>query len=807
MPLKRRSICSFCSSIGCRFIITVEDERPVGIEPDPEVPHHGQGCPRWKCLTEYYYHPERLNFPLKRVGGRGEGKFERISWDQGLKEVAEKLKEIIEKYGAEAVVAAGGTGHNMDYHWSKIRFMNLIGSPNYVGNEQICYGGRTLMDGVSWGQAFPIHIGLRGEQKCIIVTVMNPVESWPTIWYRILQAKKQGTKLIHIDPRFTEVSRNADLWIQVRPGSDSAYLLAWIRMMIKENLCDINFVYNYTNAPFLVRTDENRLLRETDLDPQGIRENFVVWDEISNSPVIWVSKARRFKAENVKPALDGEFEVRLHDRSVVPCKTVWRALKEHVEPYTFEWAEKLTWVSAEKIRQAGEWYAKLKPSIIIGEYVWESQNPYNILAKAILRALSGNVVVGGEVLVPPIPFDFLVGDYELELNELCAINPEIAKKRLGYYEFPLIGGQGYERIIHYQKELYGGCATSPPACQAHPALVVRAILEGKPYPVKAFILAGCGALTKFPNTKLWYEALKKLDLLVVLDMFHNPNTMLADYVFPASHWMERPAIHTFYGNYDFILAGEAALPPLYERRSDYDFWRGLGLAMGQDKQKYWPWKDLKEVCDYRLKRMGFNTLEEFMQKTKGAVYLNIPANWGEKGFATPSGRVEIWPSILEDLKLPTLPTHVEPPESPYSTPLLYKEYPYILITGARHLPFTHSEHRQLPSLRRMHPDPIVEIHPSTARELDPPVWDGDWVWIETPRGRIKQKVRTTPSIHPKVVSSQHCWWFPEKPGSEPSLYGLWESNVNILTDDDPKVCGKAMGNWPAKTLLCKVYKA
>jgi anaerobic selenocysteine-containing dehydrogenase len=71
MPLKRRSICSFCSSIGCRFIITVEDERPVGIEPDPEVPHHGQGCPRWKCLTEYYYHPERLNFPLKRVGGKG----------------------------------------------------------------------------------------------------------------------------------------------------------------------------------------------------------------------------------------------------------------------------------------------------------------------------------------------------------------------------------------------------------------------------------------------------------------------------------------------------------------------------------------------------------------------------------------------------------------------------------------------------------------------------------------------------------------------------------------------------------------
>jgi anaerobic selenocysteine-containing dehydrogenase len=196
-----------------------------------------------------------------------------------------------------------------------------------------------------------------------------------------------------------------------------------------------------------------------------------------------------------------------------------------------------------------------------------------------------------------------------------------------------------------------------------------------------------------------------------------------------------------------------------------------------------------------------------MEMVQGRVFLNIPAKWEEKGFATPSGRVEIWPSILEDLGLPALPMHVEPPESPYSKPELYQEYPFILITGPRHLPFTHSEHRQLPSLRRMHPDPIVEIHPQTARDLDPSVWDGDWIWIETPRGKIKQKVRTSSAIHPKVVCAQHCWWFPEKPCYEPSLYGLWESNVNILTDDDPKICGKAMGNWPAKTLLCKIYKA
>lgn len=803
---EKRVLCSFCSALMCSFILKVEDGRPVGIEPSPDAVLRGQFCPRWQLFAEYYYHPDRINFPLKRVGKRGDGRFERIAWDQGLKEVAEKLKEIIDKYGPEAIASAGGTAHNPDYDWPRVRFLNIIGSPNYIGNESICYGQRWLMDGVSWGQVFPIHIGLRGEHKCIIITVMNPVESWPPIWHLALMAKKMGARLVHIDPRFTEVSRNVDLWIQVRPGSDGAYLLAWLRMMIKEGMCDMDFVYNYTNAPFLVRTDTNKLLRETDLNPQGNRENFVVWDDANRAPAIWVSKLRSFKPESAKPALEGSFEVKLADGSTTHCKTVWTMLKEHVEPFTYEWAEELTWAPAEKLRQAGEWYAKLKPSIILGEYVWESQNPYNILAKSLLRALSGNLVAG-ENLPPPLPFDKLVGDFELQLNELCAINPELARKRIGYYEFPLMCGQGYERITKYQRELYNGCSTSSFSAQAHPPLVARAILTGKPYPIRAIIFEGCGALTKFSNSKLWYEAMKKLDLIVVVDMFHNPNTMLADYVFPASHWMERPNIHTFYGNYDFILASQQALPVLYERRSDYEFWRGLGLAMGQDEQKYWPWKDLKEVCDYRLKRTGFNSLDEFVEKTRGALYFRLPAEWEKKGFATPSGRVEIWPSILEDLGLPTLPHHVEPPESPYSTPTLYKEYPYILITGARHLPFTHSEHRQLPSFRRMHPDPIIEVNPHTARELNPPVWDGDWVWIETPRGRVKQKVRITTGIHPKVVSAQHNWWFPEKPGPEPSLFGVWESNINVVTDDRPEVCGKASGNWPCKTLLCKIYKA
>jgi len=144
---------------------------------------------------------------------------------------------------------------------------------------------------------------------------------------------------------------------------------------------------------------------------------------------------------------------------------------------------------------------------------------------------------------------------------------------------------------------------------------------------------------------------------------------------------------------------------------------------------------------------------------------------------------------------------VEPPESPYSTPELFESYPLIITTGAKTQPFFHSEGRQIKSLRRLNPDPLVEINPTTAKELG--IEEGDWVWIESPRGgRIKQKARLTNGIHPQVVSAQHGWWFPEK---GPPDYGWKESNVNFLTGGMPYDVHTGSESW--RSFLCRVYKA
>ena len=116
----------------------------------------------------------------------------------------------------------------------------------------------------------------------------------------------------------------------------------------------------------------------------------------------------------------------------------------------------------------------------------------------------------------------------------------------------------------------------------------------------------------------------------------------------------------------------------------------------------------------------------------------------------------------------------------------------------------HSELRQITSAVKLHPDPITNIHPETARGLD--IADGDWIWIETPKGRIKQRARLTDEVHPAMVHVQHDWWFPQMPAEEPSLHGLWESNVNILCPIEREYCNVEIGGWPHTALLCKIYK-
>lgn len=718
----------------CHVDVHVENRKLLKILEAENSPRGDQravvrGCQRIRAASEYLYHPDRLRYPLKRSGKRGEGKWQEVSWDQALDEVAEKLNSIKEQYGAEAISTSSGTGRCHDEY--RLRFFNILGSPNNVGQGNICYGPGTVVSLALFG--WPDYFtGVGRTTKCVLLIGYNPQQSARGLWYSIQNSLKTGAKLIVIDPRCTPAAKKANIWLQIRPGTDSALLLSMIHVIIGEELYDKDFVKDWCY----------------------------------------------------------DFE----------------EVKKRAEEYPPEKVESLTWIPAEKIREAARLYATTKPGVVIHNMGLEQQanGIESIHARYILTAISGNIdVKGGEELRTIHPE--LRTELEIECPEMLS---EVQKKKqIGSERFRLMSRAGGELINETAKIRIGAAHTN----FCHGPSLYRAMITGKPYPVKAMITAASNPLVTQPNTKLVYQALKSLDLYVVHDFWLTPSAEIADYVFPCASWLERPAIYDFQDHLSLIHVVDAAFPSYvegeFDRRNGYDFWRGLGIRMGQEK--FWPWPTKKEALAYRLERFGYGTTFEEIVKNTGGNIRPLPKEekkYERLGFGTATGKVELYSKVLQKLGYDPLPRYFEPPASPQRTPEMAKEYPLFLSTGERHLPFYHSEHRQMDTLRKEHPYPIVQMHPKTASTLG--IEDGDWVWIETAMGRVRQKCQYFEGVDPRIVHAQHGWWFPELPGEEPWLHGVWESNINVVLDDDPDHCNPISGGWPLKGgSMCKVYRA
>jgi anaerobic selenocysteine-containing dehydrogenase len=215
-----------------------------------------------------------------------------------------------------------------------------------------------------------------------------------------------------------------------------------------------------------------------------------------------------------------------------------------------------------------------------------------------------------------------------------------------------------------------------------------------------------------------------------------------------------------------------------------------------------PWSHVEEFNDWILEPVDIKF--DDMKKRRSQM-LAFPINYQQheqKGFKTPSGKVELYSSVFKNLGYDPLPYYVEPPESPYSTPDLFKEYP-LIMGNHRHVIYTHSEFRQLPSYRKVVPDPIIEINPETAKDLG--IDNGSEMWIERPgfEHRVKGKAKFIPDLHPNVVSCVPLWWLPEIKGPE---HGCFEYNINSLISIGPPY-DPINGNYQVRALLCRVGKA
>ncbi|HBF42877.1 MAG TPA: molybdopterin oxidoreductase [Desulfobacteraceae bacterium] len=689
-----KSHCRMCHG-GCGVLIYLKDGKVEKIAGDPDCPiNHGTLCCKGIASAQLAYHPDRLTHPVRRIGPKASGKWERISWDEALDTIAERILYYKDKFGAESIVPGYGTGRENEA--VIYRFSNLLGTPNVLTAGHFCYGPRIATSILTCGTN-PI-VDYENHPKCIMVWGNNLVISNPDCYKGepFSVSLDKGAKLIAVDPRLTRIAARSDIWLQLRPGTDTALALGMLNVIVNEELYDREFVENHVHG--------------------------------------------------------------------------WGPFVERVNEYPLNKVEKITWVPVEKIQEAARLFATNKPAAIQWGVAIEQQincadNNRSLMA---LMGITGNIdVPGGQMLFSP-PKIRNVGQFGAHKM----LPKEQAKKRLGGDRF----------------RLAGNFAIINPKC------VWDAIIEEKPYPVKMLFLISSNPVMTRGNAREVYRALEKVEFMAVSDLFLTPTAELADIVLPAATWLEMDYLGDFWKRHGYIFPRRKAIS-VGECRSDHEMLNDLAHRVGQGE--YW-WDTFEGGLDYILEPMGI-TWQDFkkLDFIRGEVKYQ---KYKEKGFSTPTGKFELCSTQLEKWGYDPLPQYREAPESPVNTPELYKDYPYILITGRRLPGFFHTENRQVPWLRELHREPVVEIHPETAKKEA--IEEGDWVIIESPRGRIRQRAKLFAGMDRKVVSAEHAWWFPER--KDPG-HGWDESNINILTDNAYESCDPAMGSTHVRTLLCKIY--
>ena len=609
---------------------------------------------------------------------------------------------------------------------------------------------------------------------------------------------------------------------------------------------------------------KTRLLKESDLKEGGDPHRFMVWDELAGkdaahplhgndetgsltyfdaTPTIGLWEGEQWRepeweeqSENIAPgtapgrvtkpsqfdpdiapALYGEYEVTLKDGRIVKAIPVWQKLAERCAQYAPDKAAEICGVDADLIRKAARLYAtRLDPNTGYGnggiQYMLAVEHGTNAIqnchALALLADCTGNFDTPGGMRGPTQAV--IDGDPGLRSWALPFPSKEQWEKVIGSQDLPLLK---WWRMWGHANAEY------------------KAMVTGEPYPLVAGINMSGDMLNQGNTTENW-EALKHLDFFVQVDLWNAPTADLADILLPCTHWLEIDCVRSSQGSHGAMGATCKVIDPPGEAKFDVDITIGLYKACGQpwgpDPEN--PWPDSHGENDLCCSLIG-KTWDEYKQEFQEHGWWDCkelyPHNWGTyrryetgalrarqgveplpheqmvPGFNTPTMKEEVWSTVIETYHPDDaleLPDWHEPPRTERSRPDLADAYPLLATTGRRIPVYFHSEHRQLPWCRELWPVPRMEINPADAERLG--IEQGDWCWIETEFGKIRETADLYYGVPEGVVNLEHQWWYPEI--TEPGR-GFQFSAVNqlISPDDGDPLCGSSN----LRAYMVNVYKA
>jgi len=686
--MKRITVCRLCSA-NCLIEVNIDQNNNIFAEriKSPCLKKN-ISCPKLQAVNEIIYSPDRLTDPLLKIKKANKPTWEKQSWEIILDLIASKLQYYKKNYGAESICWIRGQAPDWSSTWHyAMRFMNLLGSPNIIGNGSICHAAREFAHIMTYGEmSSPDY----KNSKYIIVWGRNDHNSKPRLFENILYAKEQGAKLIVIDPVKTELAQIADSWLQIKPGGDGLFAMAMMNVIIKEKLHDQKFVDKWTLG---------------------------------------------------------------FDR-----------LSQIIDAYSPKIISKIINIDSDVIRTIARLYATTKPACI-GEGNGLDMNLevfQTTRAICILRALTGNIdKKGGDKIPLPIPFR------NIELSELL---PKDVKPIT--YEYPLFD--------HF-RPTRGNPALGP---------VTDAIINKKPYPIKVLIIQGTNPVVTVANTKRFLKALDSLDLIIVIDLFMTQTAKYADIVLPTTTSFETTRI-----NFPALYSNQVVLQDkiINSLGNSWPDWKiTFELAHRMNFEKEFPWKNVEQAIDYQLEPTGI-TVKQLRSKPKGIDFQHKKSylKYLEDGFHTPSKKVEILSEKLQRYGFSGLPSFKLSIEN-YSYYKLKEEYPLLAISGARPNYFVHSQFRNIESLLKCEPEPLVDIHSLDAKERK--IENGDLIKIFTPNGSIEMKANVSNIISPGIIRIPWGW------GESNLTY-----NANNLTDDSEK--SPITSTTSNRSFMCNISKS
>ncbi len=704
---------------GCGVLLSTQDGRLVGIEGDPENRfNRGRLCPRGQHIIAAVEHPQRLKYPLLRVGQRGQNRWRRISFTEAIEIIAAKLCKIKAKFGPESVIFCKGTALDIGGYLPRLCYG--FGSPNYFGfgpaNGNACYRPRVAVSTATLGglpipdlgqfQPADSSGGAWKPPACLLIWGANPVFTNPDGLHGgwITELRKRGTSLIVVDPQATGLALGARHWLQIKPGSDGALALGMINVLFASGLIDDEFCRKWVIGVGQVK-----------------------------------SVARKYPPSRVAT---------------------------------------ITGVPAEKIIAAAVLWGQSHPAgLVWGVGVDMNSGCLGTIHGLIsLLALTGNLENAGGMVMSADPFGVKRrGD---DISEF----PEVRLRPIGAEEYPLIEiGNPY----------------------AQPDVLLNQMETGQPYPIKAAWIQGTSVVpASFADPRRVLRLFQGLELNVFVDVFLNPAAVaFADIILPAAMYPEKDSLYVHHAQLGAITK---VIEPPGECRSDAEIILALGKKIATE---YFPWQSAREWINYRLQPSGLTFAE---LQVRGS--LVPPMQYqrhiigklrgdGQAGFATPSGKIELRSSVLQELGLDPLP-HFHDYAADYRRKHGRKKFPFILVTGARRAYYFASEHRNIAALRQLQPEPLVQMHPDTARQGG--ITSGEQVRIISPHGSCVMKAEVNQRFAPGVVHCDFGWWFPEREGAEPDLFGVHLSNVNALLPSGLQ--GPGGFGYPFRCYICNLEK-